>query len=118
MNADKETGIGGRAEEADPGRPEGGPGLHATASPDAPAWTALAFAAVSAVPDTAFGGLPNAGHFGPFSLAVLAAIVAVLFGVITIFRYVDLRDRRSLMVGVAGGAFGIIRLLLYPLLGM
>lgn len=98
--------------------PEGGPGLEPSPKPDPVAWTAAIFGLLGLVPERAFGGLPNAGHFGPFSVAVLAAIVAVLFAVISIMRYVDLRDRRILVVGLVGGGLGLVRLFIYPLVGL
>lgn len=99
-------------------RPEGGPGLRRQAGPDPTAWTALIAGILGIVPKSVFASLPNEGHFGPLSFTALFAVVAILFAVIAGMRYVDLRQKRILWVGMTGGVLGLIRLFIYPLAGI
>ncbi len=98
--------------------PEGGPGLHATGKPDPTGVVAIVAAVLSLVPTAWVRSAFQAHAFGPIEFAVILAIVAVLFGFVAIMRSGETKDRTAKLLGIAAVAIGLVRILLYPILGL
>lgn len=98
--------------------PEGGPGLQASAGLDRTAITASAFALLCLTPTDWVRSTFQAHAFGPIQFTVILAIVAVIFGFVAILRSTETHDMLARRLGAAAVAIGLVRILIFPMLGL
>ncbi len=96
-----------------------GPGLqeHRTGR-DPVSIVSIVFAVLGLTPRAVFGSALGVEAFGPIAFPAIFAIVGVMFGLLTLIRHGELQNLLALRLGIAGLSIGLIRLFLYPLLGI